>query len=96
MERISIHELNEFLIDQAQDQTAMIGCTAIIVPDGAVCDVDVRGAHRLQEIRMHLTHDVTERQFMRLSFPEFQSAESQGKYFHANIREQFTPLGHRV
>lgn len=43
MERISIHELNEFLIDQAQDQTAMIGCTAIIVPDGAVCDVDVRG-----------------------------------------------------
>lgn len=27
---------------------------------------------------------------------EFQSAESKGKYFHANIREQFTPYGHRV
>ncbi len=27
---------------------------------------------------------------------EFQSAESKGKYFHANIREQYTPNGHRV
>lgn len=27
---------------------------------------------------------------------EFQSAESKGKYFHANIREQFTPQGYRV
>ena len=27
---------------------------------------------------------------------EFQSAESKGKYFHANIRDQFTPRGHRV
>jgi L-aminopeptidase/D-esterase-like protein len=43
MERISINELNEFLVGQAQDQTAMTGCTAIIVPEGAVCGVDVRG-----------------------------------------------------
>lgn len=27
---------------------------------------------------------------------EFQSAESKGKYFNANIRKQFTSLGHRV
>lgn len=27
---------------------------------------------------------------------EFQSAESKGKYFHANIREQFTSQGYRV
>ena len=27
---------------------------------------------------------------------EFQSAESKGKYFHANINKQYTPLGHRV
>lgn len=27
---------------------------------------------------------------------EFRSAESKGKYFHANIREQYTPNGHRV
>lgn len=27
---------------------------------------------------------------------EFQSAESKGKYFRANIREQYTPFGHRV
>lgn len=27
---------------------------------------------------------------------EFQSAESKGKYFHTNIRKQYTPLGHRV
>jgi hypothetical protein len=27
---------------------------------------------------------------------EFRSAESKGKYFHANIREQYTSRGHRV
>lgn len=27
---------------------------------------------------------------------EFQTAESKGKYFHAYIREQFTPHGQRV
>lgn len=27
---------------------------------------------------------------------EFQSAESKGKYFRANIREQFTSQGYRV
>ena len=27
---------------------------------------------------------------------EFESAESKGKYFNANIKKQYTPLGHRV
>ncbi|GKX31356.1 hypothetical protein SH1V18_38360 [Vallitalea longa] len=27
---------------------------------------------------------------------EFESAESKGKYFHANINKQFTPNGYRV
>ena len=27
---------------------------------------------------------------------EFRTAESIGKYFNANIRKQFTPLGYRV
>jgi len=27
---------------------------------------------------------------------EFQASPSKGKYFHANIKEQYTPLGHRV
>lgn len=27
---------------------------------------------------------------------EFQSAPSKGEYFRANIKEQFTPKGHRV
>jgi hypothetical protein len=36
-----------------------------------------------------------------LGFPEymwyeFSSAESKGKYFHANINKQFTPQGYRV
>ena len=35
-------------------------------------------------------------QYHEYMWYEFQSAESKGKYFHANIREQFTPLGHRV
>lgn len=34
--------------------------------------------------------------FPEYMWNEFQSAESKGKYFHANIREQFTPLGHRI
>lgn len=32
-----------FLLGNAQDLTAMTGCTAIIAPAGAVCGVDVRG-----------------------------------------------------
>lgn len=43
MEKIPITELSDFLIGQAQDETAMTGCTAIIAPKGAVCGVDVRG-----------------------------------------------------
>lgn len=43
MDRIALNTLSEFLIGQAQDTTAMTGCTAIIVPDGAVCGVDIRG-----------------------------------------------------
>ncbi|MEA5056120.1 MAG: KTSC domain-containing protein [Anaerotignum propionicum] len=35
-------------------------------------------------------------EFPEYMWYEFQSAESQGKYFNSNIREQFTPLGHRV
>lgn len=27
---------------------------------------------------------------------EFQSSESKGKYFHANIKKEFTPKGYRV
>jgi len=27
---------------------------------------------------------------------EFQASSSKGKYFHANIRDQFTPQGYRV
>lgn len=43
MERINISELSDFLIGQAQDRSAMTGCTAVIAPKGAVCGVDVRG-----------------------------------------------------
>lgn len=43
MERVEISALFDFLIGQAQDETAMTGCTAIIAPKGAVCGVDVRG-----------------------------------------------------
>lgn len=43
MEKIDLTEMSEFLIGQAQDETAMTGCTAIIAPQGAVCGVDVRG-----------------------------------------------------
>lgn len=43
MENIPITELPDFLIGQAQDETAMTGCTAVIAPKGAVCGVDVRG-----------------------------------------------------
>lgn len=35
-------------------------------------------------------------EFPEYMWYEFQSAESKGKYFHANIREQYTSLGHRV
>lgn len=43
MEPMSLRELSDFLIGQAQDEKAMTGCTAIIAPNGAVCGVDVRG-----------------------------------------------------
>lgn len=43
MDIIPITELSDFLIGQAQDETAMTGCTAIIAPNGAACGVDVRG-----------------------------------------------------
>lgn len=43
MEQISITRFPDFLIGQAQDITAMTGCTAIIAPKGAVCGVNVRG-----------------------------------------------------
>lgn len=35
-------------------------------------------------------------EFPEYMWYEFQSAESTGKYFNANIKEQYTPLGHRV
>lgn len=34
--------------------------------------------------------------FPEYMWNEFQSSESKGKYFHANINKQFTPHGHRV
>lgn len=43
MEQISLTEISDFLIGQAQDENAMTGCTAIIAPNGAVCGVDIRG-----------------------------------------------------
>lgn len=43
MEQFSLTEISDFSIGQAQDETAMTGCTAIIAPKGAVCGVDVRG-----------------------------------------------------
>lgn len=35
-------------------------------------------------------------EFPEYMWYEFESAESKGKYFNANIRKQYTPLGHRV
>ena len=43
MEKIDISELTDFLVGQAQDETAMTGCTVVIAPEGAACGVDVRG-----------------------------------------------------
>ena len=43
MERIELTQLTDFLVGQAQDETAMTGCTVIIAPEGAACGVDVRG-----------------------------------------------------
>ncbi len=43
MEKIEITELADFLVGQAQDETAMTGCTVVIAPEGAACGVDVRG-----------------------------------------------------
>lgn len=43
MKQISLTEISDFLVGQAQDEAAMTGCTAIIAPNGAVCGVDVRG-----------------------------------------------------
>lgn len=35
-------------------------------------------------------------EFPEYMWYEFESAESKGKYFNANIKKQYTPLGHRV
>ena len=35
-------------------------------------------------------------EFPEYMWYEFRTAESIGKYFNANIRKQFTPLGYRV
>jgi L-aminopeptidase/D-esterase-like protein len=43
MIKISMDELSGFQIGQAQDLTAMTGCTVVICKNGAVCGVDVRG-----------------------------------------------------
>ena len=43
MEKVTLDALPEFLIGQVEDTDAMTGCTAIVVPKGAVCGVDVRG-----------------------------------------------------
>ena len=43
MEKIELTQLTDFLVGQAQDETAMTGCTVILAPEGAACGVDVRG-----------------------------------------------------
>ena len=43
MEKIELTELTDFRVGQAQDLTAMTGCTVVIAPEGAVTGVDVRG-----------------------------------------------------
>jgi L-aminopeptidase/D-esterase-like protein len=43
MKKISIDEINDFKIGNAQDIQAATGCTVIICEKGAVCGVDVRG-----------------------------------------------------
>ena len=43
MEKIELTQLTDFLVGQAQDETAMTGCTVIVAPEGAACGVDVRG-----------------------------------------------------
>ena len=35
-------------------------------------------------------------EFPEYMWYEFESAESKGKYFNANIKKQYTSLGHRV
>ena len=55
--------------------------------DEAICTLEVKFKNGV----VWQYHD-----FPEYMWYEFQSAESKGKYFHANIREQFTPLGHRV
>ena len=44
MKEISINEIKDFKIGQAQNDEAATGCTVLISEDGAVCGVDVRGA----------------------------------------------------
>ena len=44
MEKIELSALSDFCVGQAQDETAMTGCTVIIAPQGAVTGVDVRGS----------------------------------------------------
>lgn len=43
MQKVSINDIQNFAIGQAQDFDAATGCTVIICEDGAVCGVDVRG-----------------------------------------------------
>ena len=40
--------------------------------------------------------EVEFKEFPEYMWYEFRTAESIGKYFNANIRKQFTPLGYRV
>ena len=43
MKEIKLSEIEGFYIGHAQDYDAVIGCTAIICPEGAVSGVDIRG-----------------------------------------------------
>lgn len=40
---ISLEQLRDFRVGQAEDAAAGTGCTVIICPEGAVAGVDVRG-----------------------------------------------------
>ena len=43
MQKVSINDIQNFAIGQAQNFDSATGCTVIICEDGAVCGVDVRG-----------------------------------------------------
>ena len=42
MQMISLEQLRDFRVGQAEDAAAGTGCTVIICPEGAVAGVDVR------------------------------------------------------